>query len=195
MSEQRLINALNGKSLSAGGLNAKELKKVLADKAGVNISTFTNKSRKEVEKWGKEYLKQHKESDLEEDIEDFSDTETFSTEEDIEDFSDIENYPESEDESQYRKLSSKEKSYCRCVAHVAKKNAERSPRATAKDWKYNPYAVCRSSVKPPSRNGTIKCSEYYAKEYSLEENGELEAMATLHKKSPSKYREYLNKLK
>ena len=82
--------------------------------------------------------------------------------------------------SSKRKMTEKDKKYCRCLAHVA--NSDR-----AQDGLTNIYAVCHASVKPA---GNPKCDDYYAEEYHDNEE-EMEALAKI---KGFTYDEFMEKL-
>lgn len=206
---KRLELALMGKSKSSGGLNVNELRILLAKNTNVNIEKLKDFSRKDLENYGNKMLnkkstnkkvKTPKSSPVKKSkiINERMELLKKSTEYSLSPrrpASVQKNISQNKyDKGEYTDI---EKRYCRCIAHVVKKGnvTKKSKVSPKKGGPYNPYAVCQNSVKPPRKNGVIKCSKYYANEYNLEENDEFIPMSKFHDKTPIEYHKFLNSLK
>jgi len=79
-------------------------------------------------------------------------------------------------------MSPNDKSYCRCVAHVAaKKKKSGSPQ--------NVYGACRTH-SPPDTHNRLLCVPYYKYEYTPSDE-EMEALAEMRSMSYEEYKEML----
>jgi len=134
MSKQ-LILACDGKSASQGGLNFTELKDELSASFPNEEHKIRSMTRKSLLGYCKRTPKINKEI-------------------------------KTSKEKYFRPgspLNSRQKAYCRCIAHVS-----------AKDSALNPYAICTKSTK---RTGRFKCAPYY--DYSNIPDHEVKGLAKL----------------
>lgn len=194
INDKKLESALMGKTKSSGGLNIDELRSLLERKMDLNVDNLKKLSRKELETYG---LKMSNNKSIPKKVK--PSNSNFSNERfELLKKSTSPKKINSTNKYYQGKYSETEKKYCRCIAHVVKKEnvtktSQLSPRKSR--GPYNPYAVCQNSVKPNRKNGVIECSKYYANDYNLKENDEFIPMAKFHHKTPTQYSKFLKNLK